>query len=65
MHADDERVVFNVVSQALGGPDITIYGNGSQTRSVCYGDDMVQGLRHLMAYDGEQPGPIISAIPLN
>lgn len=58
MRADDGRVVSNVICQALEGSDITVYGDGSQTRSFCYVDDMVQGLLRLMAYDGEQPGPI-------
>jgi UDP-glucuronate decarboxylase len=58
MQADDGRVVSNLIVQALKGDDITIYGDGSQTRSFCYVDDMVEGLRRLMAYDGEQPGPV-------
>lgn len=58
MRADDGRVVSNVVSQALEGLDITVYGEGSQTRSFCYVDDMVDGLMRLMQYDGPQPGPV-------
>ena len=58
MQADDGRVVSNLIVQALKGRDITIYGDGSQTRSFCYVDDMVDGLRRLMAYEGEQPGPV-------
>jgi UDP-glucuronate decarboxylase len=58
MHADDGRVVSNVVSQALHGADITVYGDGTQTRSFCYVEDMVEGLYRLMAYDVEQPGPV-------
>jgi UDP-glucuronate decarboxylase len=48
MRCDDGRVVSNVVCQALSGEDITIYGDGSQTRSFCYVDDMVEALMRLM-----------------
>ena len=48
MRCDDGRVVSNIVCQALSGEDITIYGDGSQTRSFCYVDDMVEGLTRLM-----------------
>jgi UDP-glucuronate decarboxylase len=48
MRADDGRVVSNLICQALDGEDITIYGDGSQTRSFCYVDDLVDGLRRLM-----------------
>ena len=48
MRADDGRVVSNVICQALDGDNITIYGDGSQTRSFCYVDDLVEGLRRLM-----------------
>ncbi len=48
MRADDGRVVSNVICQALDGEDITIYGDGSQTRSFCYVDDMVEALMRLM-----------------
>jgi UDP-glucuronate decarboxylase len=58
LSADDGRVVSNVVTQALNGDDITVYGDGSQTRSFCYVADQVEGLMKLMAYDGPQPGPI-------
>jgi dTDP-glucose 4,6-dehydratase len=47
MQADDGRVVTNFVNQALSGHDLTIYGDGSQTRSFCYVDDLVAGLRAL------------------
>jgi UDP-glucuronate decarboxylase len=56
--ADDGRVVSNVVHQALTGEDITIFGDGSQTRSFCYVDDQVDGLIRLMEYEGAQPGPV-------
>jgi UDP-glucuronate decarboxylase len=48
MRCDDGRVVSNIVCQALSGDDITIYGDGSQTRSFCYIDDMVEALMRLM-----------------
>ena len=49
MHPDDGRVVSNFIVQALRGDDITIYGDGTQTRSFCYVDDMVDGLIRLMS----------------
>jgi nucleoside-diphosphate-sugar epimerase len=49
MRCDDGRVVSNVICQALSGDEITIYGDGSQTRSFCFVDDMVDGLMRLMA----------------
>jgi nucleoside-diphosphate-sugar epimerase len=51
MRSDDGRVVSNVVCQALSGEDITIYGDGSQTRSFCYVDDLIEGLTRLMLSD--------------
>lgn len=51
MRCDDGRVVSNVVCQALSGDDITIYGDGSQTRSFCFVDDMVEALMRLMDSD--------------
>ena len=48
MRCDDGRVVSNIVCQALSGEDITIFGDGSQTRSFCFVDDMVEGLMRLM-----------------
>jgi UDP-glucuronate decarboxylase len=58
MHPADGRVVSNFIVQALRGDDITIYGNGSQTRSFCYVDDMIDGLLRLMATDDAIIGPI-------
>ncbi len=58
MHPDDGRVVSNFVLQALCGRDITIYGDGSQTRSFCYVDDMVEGLIRLMGTDSAVTGPV-------
>lgn len=56
MRADDGRVVTNFVHQALAGEPITIYGDGSQTRSFCHVDDEVTGLLALL--DGDEPGPV-------
>mgnify|MGYP001815631496 FL=1 len=58
MLANDGRVVSNFIVQALQGNDITIYGDGSQTRSFCYVDDLVDGLIRLMESDEEITGPI-------
>jgi len=58
MHPDDGRVVSNFIAQALRGEDITIYGDGSQTRSFCYVDDLVEGLIRLMEQDDDCVGPI-------
>ena len=56
MNADDGRVVSNFIVQALRGEEITIYGDGSQTRSFCYCDDNIEGMIRLM--NGDHPGPI-------
>ncbi len=58
MLPDDGRVVSNFINQALRGDSITIYGDGSQTRSFCYVDDLVDGLLRLMESDEEITGPI-------
>ena len=58
MLPDDGRVVSNFIVQALQGDDITIYGDGEQTRSFCYVDDLVEGLIRLMESDEEVIGPI-------
>jgi UDP-glucuronate decarboxylase len=58
MRIDDGRVVSNFIVQALGGRPITIYGDGSQTRSFCYVDDLVDGLIRLMATPDHEAGPI-------
>jgi UDP-glucuronate decarboxylase len=58
MHPNDGRVVSNFIVQALLGRDITIYGDGSQTRSFCYADDLIDGLMRLMATDDRVTGPI-------
>lgn len=64
MRPDDGRVVSNVICQALSGDDITIYGDGSQTRSFCYADDLVDGLVRLSRFEGPQPGPVNIGNPL-
>ena len=58
MLPDDGRVVSNFIVQALSGRDITIYGDGSQTRSFCYVDDLVDGLIRLMNSERKVTGPI-------
>lgn len=58
MHPHDGRVVSNFIVQALKGEDITIYGDGSQTRSFCYVDDLIRGFLKLMASDEAVTGPI-------
>lgn len=58
MHPNDGRVVSNFIMQALLGQDITIYGDGSQTRSFCYVDDLVEGLMLMMESDEEVIGPV-------
>src|SRR3984893_4145275 len=58
MHPNDGRVVSNFIVQALLGRDITIYGEGSQTRSFCYVDDLIDGLVRLMGTADNVTGPI-------
>ena len=58
MAADDGRVVSNFIVQALRGEPLTIYGDGSQTRSFCYVDDLVDGLVALMNNEAGEPGPV-------
>lgn len=58
MHPNDGRVVSNFIVQALTNQSITIYGEGSQTRSFCYVDDMIGGLTSLMESDVDITGPI-------
>ena len=58
MHPNDGRVVSNFIVQALRGEDITIYGEGKQTRSFCYVDDLVAGLIAMMATDDDVSGPV-------
>ncbi|PRH89080.1 hypothetical protein C5L14_00325 [Labrys okinawensis] len=58
MHAQDGRVVSNLVVQAIKGEPLSLYGDGSQTRSFCYVSDLVDGLIRLMAIDPAPDGPI-------
>lgn len=58
MHPNDGRVVSNFIVQALKGDNITIYGNGLQTRSFCYVDDMIEGFVRMMATDSSFIGPV-------
>jgi UDP-glucuronate decarboxylase len=58
MHPNDGRVVSNFVVQALQGRALTLYGDGSQTRSFCYVDDLIDGLVRLMKSDDSVTGPI-------
>ncbi len=58
MHPNDGRVISNFIVQALRKQDITVYGDGSQTRSFCYVDDLVDGLIRLMETSDDVTGPI-------
>ncbi len=55
MHPNDGRVVSNFIVQALKGEDITLYGDGSQTRSFCYVDDVIDGMMRLMSTERASP----------
>jgi len=56
MRPDDGRVISNLITQALKGKDLTVYGEGTQTRSFCYISDMVEGILKMM--ESSEPGPI-------
>ena len=58
MHPNDGRVVSNFIVQALQGKDITIYGDGSQTRSFCYVDDLIDAMVRMMATEDGFTGPV-------
>jgi UDP-glucuronate decarboxylase len=58
MHPFDGRVVSNFIRQALAGEDITIYGDGAQSRSFCYVDDLIDGLLRMMELGEDFPGPV-------
>jgi UDP-glucuronate decarboxylase len=58
MHPNDGRVVSNFIVQALQGSDITLYGDGSQTRSFCFVSDLIDGFMRMMATGADTPGPI-------
>lgn len=58
MHPNDGRVVSNFIVQALTGQDLTVFGDGSQTRSLCYVDDLIEGFVTLMGSDDIVTGPV-------
>jgi UDP-glucuronate decarboxylase len=58
MDPNDGRVVSNFIVQALTGQDITVYGDGSQTRSFCYVDDLIEGLIRMMNAPDDFVGPV-------
>jgi UDP-glucuronate decarboxylase len=58
MHPNDGRVVSNFIVQALRGEDLTIFGDGLQTRAFCYVDDMIEGFVRMMATGDDVTGPI-------
>ena len=58
MHPNDGRVVSNFIIQCLKGEPITIYGDGSQTRSFCYVDDLIEAILRFMQTDTEITGPV-------
>lgn len=64
MHVNDGRVVSNFVVQALRGEDITLYGDGSQTRSFCYVDDLIEGIVRFMNTADEVTGPMNMGNPV-
>jgi UDP-glucuronate decarboxylase len=64
MHPNDGRVVSNFIVQALKGRDITLYGDGEQTRSFCYVDDLIDAFIAYMGKDGDLPGPINMGNPV-
>ena len=64
MHPNDGRVVSNFIVQALRGEDITLYGDGSQTRSFCYVDDLIEGFVRMMATPTDVTGPINMGNPV-
>lgn len=64
MHPNDGRVVSNFIMQALTGKDITIFGDGLQTRSFCYVDDMVDGFVRMMATPENVTGPVNLGNPI-
>jgi len=63
MHPEDGRVISNFIVQALRGNPITLYGDGKQTRSFCYVEDMVEGLIRLMKTPPEITGPVNLGTP--
>jgi UDP-glucuronate decarboxylase len=65
MHPNDGRVVLNFIVQALLGRDITVFGDGLQTRSFCYVDDLIDGIIRLMNTAAGVTGPINIGNPKN
>jgi len=63
MHPFDGRVVSNFIRQALAGQDITIFGDGSQTRSFCFRDDLIEGFLRLMQNEEDFTGPVTLGNP--
>ena len=63
MHPHDGRVVSNFILQALQNKDITLYGDGSQTRSFCYRDDLLEGMVRMMATPDDVTGPVNLGMP--
>ncbi|CAK0778954.1 UDP-glucuronate decarboxylase [Azospirillaceae bacterium] len=64
MHPSDGRVISNFIMQALKGEPITLYGDGSQTRSFCYCDDLLEGMVRFMNTPGDVPGPLNMGNPV-
>ena len=64
MHPNDGRVVSNFIVQAIKGEDITVYGDGSQTRSFCYVDELIEGLIRLMNAPDDLIGPVNLGNPI-
>jgi UDP-glucuronate decarboxylase len=64
MQLNDGRVVSNFIVQALNGDDITVYGDGSQTRSFCFVDDLIDGLMLFMELEENFSGPINMGNPI-
>ena len=58
MDPNDGRVISNFVNQALRGEDLTVYGDGKQTRSFCYVDDLIEGIYRMMNSPEEITGPV-------
>ena len=63
MNPADGRVVSNFIVQALRGEDITVYGDGSQTRSFCYVDDLLEAMARMMATEDGFTGPVNTGNP--
>ena len=58
MHPNDGRVISNFIVQALRNQDLTVYGDGSQTRSFCYVDDLIEGIIRMMNGPDDFVGPV-------